>query len=180
MGEIPRGFGVLGGSGSAAPPSSEPLLPPRTPRAPSPETSPFPPLDLTFVTERILSVGVPGGGEGGPGGHLRHLAKLLGARHGPNYTVRATGGGLEGMGGLLGALGGNWGDRGGLRGEPWGGGTRREGAGGGRGLGFGGFQGGLGGPRAVLGSPRWSGLLSTPPCPPRSSTCPRSAVTSHA
>ncbi|XP_056371135.1 LOW QUALITY PROTEIN: tensin-2 [Oenanthe melanoleuca] len=60
---------------------------PRTPRAPSPETSPFPPLDLTFVTERILSVGVPGGGEGGPGGHLRHLAKLLGARHGPNYTI---------------------------------------------------------------------------------------------
>ncbi|XP_068853629.1 tensin-2 isoform X2 [Aphelocoma coerulescens] len=60
---------------------------PRTPRAPSPEPPPFPPLDLTFVTERILSVGVPGGGEGGPGGHLRHLAKLLGARHGPNYTI---------------------------------------------------------------------------------------------
>ncbi|XP_058717260.1 tensin-2 isoform X3 [Poecile atricapillus] len=60
---------------------------PRTPRAPSPEVSPFPPLDLTFVTERILSVGVPGSGEGGPGKHLRHLAKLLGARHGPNYTV---------------------------------------------------------------------------------------------
>ncbi|XP_066193524.1 LOW QUALITY PROTEIN: tensin-2 [Sylvia atricapilla] len=60
---------------------------PRTPRAPSPEASPFPPLDLTFVTERILSVGVPGGGEEGPGGHLRHLAKLLGARHGPNYTI---------------------------------------------------------------------------------------------
>ncbi|XP_062366798.1 tensin-2 [Cinclus cinclus] len=60
---------------------------PRTPRAPSPETSPFPPLDLTFVTERILSVGIPVGGEGGPGGHLRHLAKLLGARHGPNYTI---------------------------------------------------------------------------------------------
>ncbi|XP_014748467.1 PREDICTED: tensin-2 [Sturnus vulgaris] len=61
-------------------------LPP-TPRGPSPEPSPFPPLDLTFVTERILSVGVPGGGEGDPGGHLRHLAKLLGARHGPNYTI---------------------------------------------------------------------------------------------
>ncbi|XP_063281123.1 LOW QUALITY PROTEIN: tensin-2 [Prinia subflava] len=60
---------------------------PRTPRAPSPEAPPSPPLDLTFVTERILSVGVPGGGEGGPGGHLRHLAKLLGARHGPNYTI---------------------------------------------------------------------------------------------
>ncbi|NXX34531.1 TNS2 protein, partial [Nicator chloris] len=71
---------------------SEPLLSLRTPRAPSPEPSPFPPLDLTFVTERILSVGVPGGGEGGPGGHLRHLAKLLGARHGPNYTVWGCGG----------------------------------------------------------------------------------------
>ncbi|XP_064257060.1 tensin-2 [Passer domesticus] len=40
---------------------------PRTPRAPSPEPPPFPQLDLAFVTERILSVAVPGG-EGGPGG----------------------------------------------------------------------------------------------------------------
>ncbi|XP_057897983.1 LOW QUALITY PROTEIN: tensin-2-like [Melospiza georgiana] len=59
---------------------------PRTPRAPSPEAAPPPPLDLAFVTERILSVALPGG-EGGPGGHLRHLARLLGARHGPNYTI---------------------------------------------------------------------------------------------
>lgn len=87
------------------PPSSEPLLSPRTPRPPSPEASPFPPLDLTFVTERILSVGVPGVGEGGPGGHLRHLAKLLGARHGPNYTVRATGGGWGALG-VTGSTGG--------------------------------------------------------------------------
>ncbi|XP_068067865.1 tensin-2 isoform X2 [Anomalospiza imberbis] len=60
---------------------------PRAPRAPSPEASPPPQLDLAFVTERILSVAIPGGGEGAPGGHLRHLAKLLGARHGPNYTI---------------------------------------------------------------------------------------------
>nr|XP_054505045.1 LOW QUALITY PROTEIN: tensin-2 [Agelaius phoeniceus] len=59
---------------------------PRTPRAPSPEAAPLPPLDLAFVTERILSVALPGG-EGGPGAHLRHLARLLGARHGPNYTI---------------------------------------------------------------------------------------------
>ncbi|XP_041567465.1 tensin-2 isoform X3 [Taeniopygia guttata] len=60
---------------------------PRTPRAPSPEAAPPPQLDLAFVTERILSVALPGGGGEGHLRHLRHLAGLLGARHGPNYTI---------------------------------------------------------------------------------------------
>ena len=63
----------------------DPVTPPPPPRPPPPA----PPAELSYVTERIIAVRFPGGGDERLfGAHLRDVAALLRARHRDGYTVR--------------------------------------------------------------------------------------------